>query len=202
MVSSQIQLVGEAITNFKERKEDHLATNSMFGAHLGAAYLSQVAACSSHERQQVTLGGVRLANEGEIFVVVRANGTYTSYSPKQILLDSGAQLVFIGKNLAQELRLQALDLIPCPYSILTSVGGKETVTGQTKYPLQLVFRVGDGPTYAHFSLKCVMIGATNYDILVGQQVFILLVSDWTTGPRRHGFVQVGLSETARRKQYL
>ena len=53
---------------------------------------------------------------------------------------------------------------------MTSVGGTERATSYTNVPLRLIFNVGAGPTYTHLSMKCVDTNATNYDILVGQQV--------------------------------
>ena len=55
------------------------------------------------------------------------------------------------------------------------------VIGYTRHPLQLVFRVGSGPLFSHVSLQCAVTGATNYDILVGQQALYPLgfgVDNW------------------------
>ena len=45
-----------------------------------------------------------------------------------------------------------------------------------------MFAVGPGPLFSHVSLQCVVTGATNYDILVGQQTLYPLgfaVDNWT-----------------------
>ena len=45
-----------------------------------------------------------------------------------------------------------------------------------------MFAVGPGPLFSHVSLQCVVTGATNYDILVGQQALYPLgfaVDNWT-----------------------
>lgn len=56
----------------------------------------------------------------------------------------------IGKNFAQKLGIRTVDLEPCPLSILTLVGGKEFVTGQTKVALRLVFLIGNDPPMLNF----------------------------------------------------
>ena len=70
----------------------------------------------------------------------------------------------LGKALARELGLTAADLDPCPFTIMTSLGGTEHATGYTKDALQLSFHVGDGPIYSHFFVRCAVTNATNYDI--------------------------------------
>ena len=65
---------------------------------------------------------------------------------------------------------------------LDLVRGTKSSTGHMKEPLYLIFRVGWGPTYWHFFLKCAVTCVTNYDILVGQQTLYLLgfwLSNWT-----------------------
>jgi hypothetical protein len=55
------------------------------------------------------------------------------------MMDLRAQPDMIGKNLAYDLRLIADDLVPCPFTIVTSIGHVERATGYTQEPLQLSF---------------------------------------------------------------
>ena len=86
-----------------------------------------------------------------------------------MMMDKGAQLVMFGKPLAQDLGLIGANLEPCPFTIVTLVGGIEHATSYTKEPLHLIFHFGFGPFYSHLSLKCVVTNATNYNLLLGQQ---------------------------------
>ena len=107
---------------------------------------------------------VRLVNDNNVLVVGRTGGNATRATPVRVMMDFSAQPVMIGKRLAQELGLNADDLEPCPFTIITSVGGTERATGYTRQPLQLIFRIGSGPLYSHLSLQCAVTTATNYDI--------------------------------------
>ena len=148
----------------------------------GVAYLSDVAARSARERGSIRPGVVRLVNTNGVMVVGHTDGNTTRTTPPHVMLDSGAQPVMIGKQLAKDLGLRADDLEPCPFSIVTSVGGTEKAMGYTRSPLRLMFYVGPGPLYSHVSLQCAVTDATNYDILVGQQALYPLgfgVDNWT-----------------------
>jgi hypothetical protein len=46
-------------------------------------------------------------------------------------MDTKAQPIVIGKLLANALGLTTLDLKPCPFTMLTTLGGMEHATGQT-----------------------------------------------------------------------
>ena len=89
-------------------------------------------------------------------------------------MDSGAEPVIIDQWLAQELGLNATDFEPSPFTIVTSRGGTERTTGYTKHLLELIFSLGSGPLYSHLSLQFSLTSATDYDILVGQQVLYTL----------------------------
>ena len=90
------------------------------------------------------------------------------------MMDSGAQPVMIGKKLVHELLLTADDLALCPFTIVTSISHVERATGYIREPLQLSFRMKLGDPPAPLLLKCAVTNATNYNILVGQQVFFPL----------------------------
>lgn len=77
--------------------------------------------------------------------------------------------------------MTTLDLKPCSFTIIISIGGTEQATSYNKEPLQLIFNFGCGPLYSHLSVKCVVTNATNYDLLVGQQAlypFDFGLDDW------------------------
>ena len=125
---------------------------------------------------------MRMMNDTSILMVSRTGGNATRVAHCCMIMDSGVQLVMIGKMLAQEMGLAAEDLVPCPFTIVTSIGHMERATGYTREPLKLSFRVklGDPPT--PLLLRCTVTDATNYDILVGQQALYPLVSgldNWT-----------------------
>ena len=123
-----------------------------------------------------------MVNDSGILMVTRAGGNPIRVAPQCVMMDSGAQPVMIGKKLAQELRLTAHDLTPCPFTIVTSIGHVERATGYTREPLQLSFRVKPGDSPAPLLLRCAVTDATNYDILVGQQALYPLgfgLDNWT-----------------------
>ena len=101
-------------------------------------------------------------------------GHTTRATPLRVIMYSLAQPVMIGKRLVYELGLSATELEPCPFTIVTSVGGTERGTRYTRQPLQLIFCPKSGPLYSHLSLQCALTSATDYDILVGQQVLYTL----------------------------
>jgi hypothetical protein len=87
--------------------------------------------------------------------------------PTQVLLDIGAQPVMLGKKVAKELQLKKMDLEPCPFTIVTSLGSTKHVIRLTKDQICLEFKVGPNEV-THLNLKCVVIGAKTYDIMLGQ----------------------------------
>ena len=137
------------------------------------------------------LGVVHMVNDSDILVVSRAGGNPIRVAPQCVMMDSGAQSVMIGKKLAQELRLTAEDLVPCPFTIVTSIGHVERATCYTRKPLQLSFRMKSGDPPAPLLLRCAVTDITNYDILVYQQACYPLGFGWTTGLRRRASDQVG-----------
>jgi hypothetical protein len=148
----------------------------------GAAYLADIFARPARERHNLQLGVVRLINDESLFVVSRTDIPVIRATPLRVMMDSGAQPVMIGKGLADSFALTPANLDPCPFTIVTSVGDTERATGYTKTPLHLIFNVVAGPTYTHLSMKCVVTNATNYDILVAQQVLYPLgfgLDNWT-----------------------
>ena len=184
LVAMRAQLAAEAIAAFDANATTTPVEQSSRDQSLvsGVAYLSDVAARSARERCTLRPGVVCLANDGGVMAVGRTDGPSIRATPLRVILDSGAQPVMIGRQLAQELGLGAADLEPCPFTIVTSVGSTEKAMGYTRHPLRLMFGVGSGPLYSHVSLQCAVTDATNYDILVGQHALYPLgfgVDNWT-----------------------
>jgi len=73
--------------------------------------------------------------------------------------------------------------------------------GYTRHPLQLMFGVKSGSMFSQVSLQCVVTGATNYDILVGQQALYPLgfgVDNWT----EEAWIRPGWSTGDGRKELI
>ena len=97
---------------------------------VATVYLVGVPARFVRELHQMKPRVVRLVNEGQTFSVTR--GDSSRAYPKRVLLDTGAQLVMLGKRLANKLDLVLHDLDLCLFTIATSLGGMEQPTGLTK----------------------------------------------------------------------
>jgi len=54
------------------------------------------------------------------------------YQPFRVLLNSIVQPLMLGKAIVDGLGLTDLNLYPCPYHILTSMGGSKKARGLTK----------------------------------------------------------------------
>ena len=143
-----------------------------------------------------------MVNDTGILVVRQARGNVIRVAPQCVVMDLGTQPIMIDKRLAQELRLTANNLAPCPFVIVTSIGHVEQATGYTREPLLLTFRVKPGDPSTPPLLRCAVANATNYVILVGQQEFYPSVLVWTIGLRKLGSDMVGRLETAVRILFM
>jgi hypothetical protein len=85
------------------------------------------------------------------------------------MLDDGLrkQPIMIGKRSCHELRLMAHNSLPCPFTIITSIGHLKRATSYTREPVQLSFQLKPQDPPAHLFLRCAVTDATNYNILVG-----------------------------------
>ena len=88
---------------------------------------------TTRERLQFTSGVVRLSNVDKVFSV--AQDSSSSAFPQKVLLDTWAQPMMLGRSLAECLGLCTKDLDSCPFTIATSLGGREHPMGLTKAPL-------------------------------------------------------------------
>ena len=107
-----------------------------------AAYLADISARPARERHTLQPGVVRLMNDKSIFVVSRTDLPAIRATSLRVMMDSGAQPIMICKGLADSLGLTLVNLDPCPFIIVTSVGGTKRAISYTKIPLCLVFNVG------------------------------------------------------------
>jgi hypothetical protein len=90
--------------------------------HVVMAKLHDLPKQPTINRTNVIFGVVVVHNEG----VVQLQGALAcQYGPLKVLLDSGTQPLMLGKFVVDGLGLTDADLDPCPYQILTSIGGSE-----------------------------------------------------------------------------
>jgi len=82
-----------------------------------------------------------------------------------VMMTSSTQPIMIGKQLIEAFSIIDVNLESCPFTIVTSMGGTKCATSYTKEPLCLIFDVDARSIYLHFSIRCVVIGANNYDII-------------------------------------
>lgn len=164
------KLATKAIVVFDESSLQYIEPSLSSDAPLARemTYLVDIAARPTWECQNLRFEVVQLTNGNNVLVVGHTGSNPTQTKALQVILDSDAQLVMIGKWLTQELGLIAWDLDPSPFTIFTSLGGTKHASYYTKQPLQLIFYIGCGPLQSHLSLECAVTTATNYDILIGQ----------------------------------
>ena len=86
----------------------------------------------ARERRGIRPGVVRMVNDSAILMVSRAGGNPIRVAPHCVMMDSRTQPVMICKKLAHELRLTADDLVPCPFTIVISIGHVERATCYTR----------------------------------------------------------------------
>ncbi len=115
---------------------------SFFNYATGAAYLADISARSARERHNLQPEVVRLMNDKSLFVVSRTDLPAIRATSLRVMMDSGAQPIMICKGLADSLGLTLVNLDPCPFTIVTSVGGTERATCYTNTPLRLIINVG------------------------------------------------------------
>jgi hypothetical protein len=73
----------------------------------------------------------------------------------------------LGKVVMEGLRLINLDLEPCPYQILTSMGGLEEAQKITKDEVVIQVNPSQLVNYSMVHAKIMVMQATSYDVLVG-----------------------------------
>jgi hypothetical protein len=88
--------------------------------HVAMAKLHDLPTHLAIDRTNVIPGVVVVHNEEIMFQLWGALTTW--YRPLMVLLDSGVQLMMLGKTTIDVIGLINVDLGPCPYHILTYIG--------------------------------------------------------------------------------
>lgn len=130
----QAKLATEAIAIFNEGKSHQIGTSSSKSCSIigGEAYLASIVDRSTQERFYMKLGVELLVNDNDILIIGGMESDTTCATPSRVMMDTWAQPVMLDKRLTQELNLTSLDLDPCPFTIITLVGGTKHVTNYTK----------------------------------------------------------------------
>ena len=143
------RLAAEAIVSFDTHTSDSHELTTCYDslAFASATYLSDAAARLARVPRSIRPGVMRMVNDSGILVVSRVEGNAIRVAPKCLMMDSGVELVMIGKKLVEDLQLTSDDLALCPFTIVTFIGHVKRATGYTRKPLQLRFLVkpGDSP---------------------------------------------------------
>ena len=106
-------------------------------------------------------------SKGVLQIVGRHGKVFT---PRRVLLDSGAQPLMLGKAAIEGLELRKRALEKCPFTINTSMGGSEIATGITAKELLLQIRPNDVMDAGSIKAKAIVTEAESYDVLVGATV--------------------------------
>lgn len=153
-----IQSLSPSDTSKPEVQEGAEETTAQVSANHAAP------ARSHFERERVKPRVVTVRNDLNVFGLQVSGGPRVC--PQNVLLDSGAEPVLLGKRTSEALGLTEKDLIECPFKIATSAGGHVEPLGWTRQPLLLSFKVDSGEL-ALFAVRCVVTTSESYDVLVG-----------------------------------
>jgi hypothetical protein len=97
------------------------------------------------------------------------------YRPDQVLLDSGAQPLMLGKATCIGLGIRRLELELCPFQIQTSLGGTSDRSHfMTRERLSVQMRLDHVTNSSRLGVIVVVITAELYDVLVGGAVLYLM----------------------------
>ena len=110
--------------------------------------------------------------------------------------------MMIGKRLALELSLSAIDFEPSPFTIVTTVGSIDRAIRYTRQPLQLIFCFRSGPPYSQLSYNVELLVPPTIIFWLITMYYTLLVFVSIIRRRRHGLEHVGLPMMAGRISYL
>jgi hypothetical protein len=129
-----------------------------------AARVKTMPARLTIERSSISPGVVVVDNSQGIFQLVGPKRKV--FVPRRLLLDSGAQPLMLGASAIAGLKLMKDTLEEYPWTISTSMGGTERVTGITKVELSL--------DAGFMKVKAIITEAKSYDVLVGTTVLYSL----------------------------
>jgi hypothetical protein len=118
------------------------------------------------DRERLTPGVCMLDNWSGIFRLV--NPISQVYRPDQVLLDSGAQPLMLGKAACINLGIRRSELEPCPFQIQTSLSGaNDRFHFMTHERLSVQMRLNHATNSFRLGVTTVVIVAESYDVLVG-----------------------------------
>ena len=90
------------------------------------------------------------------------------FTPRVVLLDTGAQPVILGVDFAKKMGLLDSKLRKSMWQIRTASGSVEEVLGESSDLISLTFNGGTDQEL-HLKLRFLVTNATSYDVLVGQE---------------------------------
>ncbi len=105
-----------------------------------------------------------LHNEEGVFQLRRASTCW--YQFNKVLLDFGAQPLMLSKIIIDSLGLIDVDFDPCPYQILTSMGGLKKARWLTKQETVIKFNPNKSTYYTTLRAWAEVTHVTFYDVLV------------------------------------
>jgi len=118
------------------------------------------------DRERLTPGVCMLDNQSGIFRLVNPTGHV--YRPDQVLLDSGAQPLMLGKAACISLGIWRSELEPCPFQIQTSLGGASDRSNfMTRERLLVQIKLDHVTDSSRLGVTTVVTTAKSYDVLVG-----------------------------------
>jgi len=118
------------------------------------------------DRERLTLGVCILDNRSGIFWLVNPMGQV--YRPNRVLLDSGAQLLMLGKVACIGLSIRRSELELCPFQIQTSLGGASDRSHfMTCEKLSMQMRPDHTTDSFRLGVTDVVTVTKLYDVLVG-----------------------------------
>ena len=113
------------------------------------------------ERTSITTGVAIVDNTK---LAIKVGG----YTPRVVLLDTGAQPVILGVEFAKKMGLLDSKLRKSMWQIRTASGSVEEVLGESSDLISLIFNGGTDQEL-HLKLRCLVTNATSYDVLIGQE---------------------------------
>jgi hypothetical protein len=118
------------------------------------------------DRERLTPNVCMLDNRSGIFWLVSPTGQV--YKPDQVLLDSSAQPLMLGKATCIGLGIRRSELEPCPFQIQTSLGGASDRSNfMTRERLSVQMKPDHVTDSSRLGVNVVVIAAELYDVLVG-----------------------------------
>jgi hypothetical protein len=116
--------------------------------------------------ERLTLGVCMLDNQSGIFWLVSPTGQV--YRPDQVLLDSGAQPLTLGKAACIGLGIWRSELELCPFQIQTSLGGASDRSHfMTRERLSMQMRPDHATDSSRLGVIVVVTVVESYDVLIG-----------------------------------